>query len=267
MSARTQFVLFRVCFGIYLAYFFYSLAPFMSEIFGSQGLYPNRISIPYPNSLPWVDRTNSYSSLVIVMIGAALALCAGFHRRVAAGVLLYGLGCLRSWNALLCPPSDGYVGWLLLSLVFIPQGEGRGLHREDAQWELPRPILVSGLIVFAISYTLSGLDKCRGELWLSGNALEILYSSPLSRIGLLPDVLRSLPPEALKLLTWASLGTELFCAPLCIFRFGRKLAWSATTVLHLGVLSSVAITSVSLAMLLFNLFLIPIIFPNSYRKN
>jgi hypothetical protein len=260
MTAREYFVAFRIGFGLYLLWYFLSLLPYVSLMYSSAGLYQHRQSVPFPSILPWIDQTSSFEHFICFLGVTSIAIACGFQRRMAAALTLYGLASMHTWNALLAPPSDGYVGWLLLALILIPHGEGKGMHRKQLDWELPEPILKVGFVVFAVSYTLSGLDKCRGDLWISGRALEILFSGPLVRDNVVGELLQNLPSIALKCLTWLSLATELLAAPLSIFSRGRKLAWWSITVMHCGVLTSVMITTVSVAMLLFNLFLMPMLF-------
>jgi hypothetical protein len=194
---------------------------------------------------------------------SSAAIAVGYQRRVMAVIVLYGLACLRSWNGLLSPPSDGYLGWLLLATALIPQGEGSGLHRLRRDWRIPAPILTAALAVFAVSYTCSGLDKLRSEVWTSGQTLGIAFNGPLARVYFINDLFNHAPTIVLKILTWISLASEVLCAPLCLFARGRKIAWGAILIMHIGALATLVLTSVSLAMLLFNLFLIPIIFPHT----
>lgn len=260
MKSRQSFIVFRVLFGLYLAWYFLTLMPFMTELFSNHGIFKNRVPLPVPNVLELLHDPRQLHAMSVVLIVASLAIASGFQRRIAALVVLWGLISLRCWNALLCPPSDGYIGWLLLALSFIPQGEGFGFQKQIANWSIPRPILIAALIIFGATYTLSGVDKLRSNIWVSGDALTVVFSGPLARDYFVTELLRALPGAALKLLTWLSLGAEIFCAPLCALKLGRKVAWWAIFLMHFGVLFSVVITSVSLAMLLFNLFLIPIIF-------
>ena len=263
MTERSLFVFFRISLGLYLFWYFDTLRPYMEELFGVNGIYTKRAEIPFPSVLPALGDARGLMFVSFALMLSSAAIAVGYQRRVMAVIVLYGLACLRSWNGLLSPPSDGYLGWLLLATALIPQGEGSGLHRLRRDWRIPAPILTAALVVFAVSYTCSGLDKLRSEVWTSGQTLGIAFNGPLARVYFINDLLSHAPTIVLKMLTWISLASEVLCAPLCLFARGRKIAWGAILIMHIGALATLVLTSVSLAMLLFNLFLIPIIFPHT----
>lgn len=61
-------------------------------------------------------------------------------------------------------------------------------------------------------------------------------------------------PNALPLLTWATLGLELLFLPLSLQRHTRLLVWLAMSSLHIGLLLLVDFADLSIGMLMVHLF-------------
>ena len=67
------------------------------------------------------------------------------------------------------------------------------------------------------------------------------------------DALLALPPTLSAALSLSVLGAELLAAPLSIRWRGRRVAWTAMVLVHLGILLTVRIPELSLGMLSFHL--------------
>ncbi|WKZ56576.1 MAG: HTTM domain-containing protein [Bdellovibrionota bacterium] len=257
MTQRLPFILFRITFGSFLIWHWIQLSPFMEDLYSVDGLYAHRFEAPWPNVLNSLHGQLQLGVFNALAIALSFFVLCGILRRGSALLLSYLHGCVVSWNVMLSPPSDGYVGWLLIALVLIPSGEGLGLHRRTEHWRMPREIMMAGMVVLGVTYTLSGLDKLRSELWWSGDALRLLFEGPLVRAGIAGELVRSLPMPLLTALTWGSVAAETLFLPLIFWRPTRVVAWSAMTLMHFGVLMTVSITTVSIAMLCFHFFVWP----------
>lgn len=119
------------------------------------------------------------------------------------------------------------------------------------------PIMVTGVTwtLLACGYTFSGLDKLSSPSWINGEAVGLLLDNPLAREGFLRDLMLEAPPAALKLLTWGALGAEIFFLPLCFWRGGRLVAWTALLLLHFGIMLTLSFADLSLGMIMVHLFI------------
>ncbi|MBE7439237.1 MAG: hypothetical protein HS115_12335 [Spirochaetales bacterium] len=229
VSAGQVFVLFRIALGLYVSYYFLSLLPYVSELI-AQPLFLVRFALAF--------------------LGATGILFAfGFWRRSAA--LLLWLGWIWATTRILWLhiPSDGYIGWLLLACVFIPGGES---WTGSGNWTLPRPFFLAAWYLSGLSYTLSGLTKLESPLWQNGEALAIVLAGPIARDS--GKWLLDLGP-LLRILSYVSLALEILAGPLAFLRLGRKIAWISLTLFHTGILVFLNVGSVSLAMLVLQLYL------------
>jgi hypothetical protein len=106
----------------------------------------------------------------------------------------------------------------------------------------------------AVGYTFSGLVKLQSPSWVDGTAFRHLLENPLSRPGLIRDLLLRVGSGGQSALTWAILALEIFFAPLCLFRVGRMFAWTAMVCAHIGILLVVSFADLSFGMIMIHLF-------------
>lgn len=122
-----QFKIFRLVFGAYLIWHFYSLINFGPELFSNEGM------IPYPNMNPtwsiWAQYIPSafipltaagISGFLNIMIVSALFFALGMSQFLNSIILWYGWAFLFNRNNFIANPGLPYVGWLLLACAIIP---------------------------------------------------------------------------------------------------------------------------------------------------
>jgi len=142
-------------------------------------------------------------------------------------------------------------------LVIIPDGEParwRGRPVPPAAWFMPAWTWRGVWFLLAAGYTLSGLIKLGSPSWVDGTALTHLLQNPLARPGPIRDFMLGLPPGVHAVMTWGALAGEILFLPLCLWRGGRRLAWTVMVGMHLGILSVVAFADLTLGMLMVHLF-------------
>jgi hypothetical protein len=252
----TQFALFRILFGSYLLLYFIFLIPYAPDIYSSSGMFSSLSKLsPFPNVLNWMSGPKQVQEVLALLAIVSTFYLLGFCRRLSAIVLWYGWASLINRMPYFAVPSEGYVGWLLLVSAVLPSGEPLSLTKRIETWQMPKVIFYGAWTIIALSYTCSGIDKLSSPSWLNGSALQMVFESPMARTGAIVNFFSTLPPSLLRLLTWGALGVEILFAPFCIFAMGRKLIWFAMVGMHLGILMTLNITSVSIAMLLTHLFI------------
>lgn len=248
-----QFAVFRLLFGVYLVVLFARVIPYASELFGDEALpltvQPLR---PLPNLLAASGRPMEFVAVLTLL---AVLFTAGVLRRSAALLLWYGLYCLVHRNPSIEEISLSYVSWLLLACVLIPKGESFSLRGQpNPDWAMPPIILFSAWLVLAVSYAIAGGAKLTSSVWTDGSLLEYILDSSFSRDWWFTRLVRLLPPFVLSLATWTTLAAEMLFLPMCFFRRTRMLAWSALALMNFGIMLLLDIAQVSIAMLLFHLF-------------
>jgi predicted DCC family thiol-disulfide oxidoreductase YuxK len=255
-----QFACFRIIFGSYLMVHFADLLPYAGELFSGEGSLANpRLNFTFgvlPNPLEHFQSPTFVVSFVAGLCLMSLAFPVGFFRRGAALVLWFGWACLFNRNNLILNPGLPYVGLLLLLSAVIPPGEplSLGKHPDRQSWQLPAMVYWSAWFLLAAGYTYSGFYKLFSPSWTDGSALLHLLDNPLARPGLFRDLLLTLPPGALKILTWVALTGELVALPFSFYRRGRMIIWLGMLAMHLGILLVVDFADLTFGMLMIHLF-------------
>ena len=119
---------------------------------------------------------------------------------------------------------------------------------------MPPPIFAAMWIVMSIGYTFSGWTKLVSASWVDGTAVARVLANPLARPTFLPELLLSLPPQLLALMTWGALALELLYAPLALFRRARPWIWLAMLSMHLGLMLLIDFADLSFMMVVLHLF-------------
>jgi predicted DCC family thiol-disulfide oxidoreductase YuxK len=257
-----QYRLIRVLLGAYLFVHFSELLPWASELFSTAGMLPDQAQSPLfgiiPNVLALVDTPQFLIGLVAAGAVASIAFVCGYRDKVAAVLLWYLLACLFGRNPLIANPALPYVGWMLVTHLFVPRlprGPLPDIATPGASgsWEMPRPLFAAAWIVLALAYSYSGYTKLLSPSWVSGDAIGYVLQNPLARDYFLRDWFLALPDGALPILTWSVMGIELVFAPLALFGRMRPMLWSAMFVVQLGFLCLLNFADLTTPMLLFHL--------------
>lgn len=256
-----QFSLFRIVFGLWLAWHFAELAPWAGELFSAQGALPdprlNPIHGLFPNPLAWIGAP--WFAVAWCVFGSVLGLllAVGWRRVGVALALWFVWAALFNRNVLISNPSLPYVGLLLLLIAIVPDGEPwrwRGKSRAPRDWALPAGVWLAAWFLMAAGYTFSGLVKLQSPSWVDGTAFVHLLNNPLARLGVLRDVALALPDWAHAILTWSALAAEIAFLPLCLTRRGRAWAWCGMVAMHLGILLVVDFADLTIGMLMLHAF-------------
>jgi predicted DCC family thiol-disulfide oxidoreductase YuxK len=183
----------------------------------------------------------------------------GWCRRLLALLLWYGWACLLNRNVLIANPSIPFVGWLLLACAILPAGEplALGTRRGGAggfPWSMPKVLYWGAWFLMAAGYTVSGLHKLQSPSWVDGSALLQVLGNPLARASGLREWLMNLPPLWLQTATWLALGLEIGFLPLSLLPAARRWIWLLAIFFHLGILSMVRFSDLTLGMLMIHLF-------------
>ena len=256
-----QFRLFRVLFGAYLTFHFGLLSRDAAEVFSRDGMLPDATLNPtarvFPSPLLHWDAPEQVEAFTLSLAAFSFCIAAGIHRRVVAPLVWYGLACLFNRNVLTSNPSLAFVGWLLLALTLIPEGEGLCLRptQKGARFSLPPLLYWGAFYLAALGYTASGLHKLSAPSWRDGSALSHVLSIPLARDVPWRTWFVSLDPLLLRFLSWGALAAECLYLPLALFRSTRPLAWLSMVLMHLGILCFIDFADLTCAMLLLHLFL------------
>lgn len=259
-----QFALFRVIFGVYLAFHCAQLIPYAAELFSSAGILPDpRVNFTYgllPNPLEHFGSPYFATIFVAALTTAALAFMVGFHRRPCALLLWYGLTCLFNRNNLISNPSLPYIGMLLLLSAVIPTGEPLTVTHGSAgsRWFFPAWVFRAAWVLMAAGYTCSGVDKLlHSPSWTDGTALTHVLNLPFARpghAGMVRDALLSLPEWMLALGTFTIVALESLALPLMLHRRTRPWIWLALALMHVGIVFVIDFADLSLGMLMLHLF-------------
>ena len=270
-----QFILFRLLFGSYLIWHFYSLIGYGQELFGQngmilqgkrskkeeeeqkQGSYSSYLSL---NIFTWTENPDYILFLLVLL---SIGFTFGIKRRTCSFLLYYAWVCLFISNPLISNPSLAYIGWLLVVCVLIPStpAEYNSVIKPYSvwkEWQIPPFLYWGSWILMNLGYTISGVHKLLTcESWRDGSALSHVLTSPLARSSnswILSFLLFTCPPLVLQLLTWFALFLESSAFPLGLFYYTRKWYWLLFVGMHFGILFVVNFTDLTLGVLMIHLF-------------
>jgi predicted DCC family thiol-disulfide oxidoreductase YuxK len=217
-------------------------------------MFPQTAAV-FPNILNWAGTPIGVQAVMCVLAAVSLGYILGFQRRIMALLLWYGWTCLINHRSGFSLPHEGYVGWLLLASVLIPDGEPWALAKRNSQWEMPREIFYGAWVIVALSYSYSGFDKWTGTSWRNGDAMFFVLDDPREHLSWVISLNHALPRWVTAGMTWFVLWVELLYAPLCLWSRGRFWAWLVMVFMHGNVLWLLDIGNVSWAMLVTHFFL------------
>jgi hypothetical protein len=240
--------LFRILFGAMLLLNWAFLAPDVLAWFGERGTLtaatalgltgPGRLDVF--RMLPVGD---GWTLTVFVALGlASVTLALGFMTRASAAIVFAGLASIHHRNPVILNSADSLLRVVTFLLIFAPAGKAwsvdrwRARRRGDAPaGPEPQAPWAQRLIQIqvAILYLSTAWWKLLGNAWRDGTA--VYYMSRLVEferfsVPVLFDDLR-----LVRVVTWASLATELAIGTLAWFPWFRYPVLLAGALLHLGV--------------------------------
>lgn len=253
-----QFTIFRIVFGLYLVCHFAALLPYGAELFSNTGLIADPSLNPthgiFPNPLALWDSPTAVTLTLSLAIIAALLFTAGIGRIWMALILWFLTAAFFHRNNLTSNPSIPYLGLILLLSTLVPTGEPLSRSKRKGDWFMPKWILPTAALLLAFGYTFSGWTKLSSPSWIDGTALAHVLQNPLARPSALRDFLLNLPPDLLRVATWAALLAELFYLPLTMIHRTRPWIWLALIGMHLSLIFLIDFADLSLGMLMIHLF-------------
>jgi len=229
-----QFAYLRIALGGYLAYYFYRMLPYATEVYGSGGAVPsihlNWTDGYFPNILALSSSPNAILAVHLCAIALSLMVLVGFQRRGASLGVWYLWACLFNRNVLTGDPSLPFIGWLLLAFVLIPSGEPLSLfsRKPEREWYMPALVYWGAWMVLATAYTVSGIDRLRSVTWRDGLAMKYLLQLPIARTWV-GTYLQTLPTVVFKIQSWLAVGTFVFALPASLFKQTRPFIWVLLT--------------------------------------
>jgi len=225
----------RVVLGIYLTMHFAYLSIYSNLIFGTDMPFDARLSPIYgiiPNilNLEWCIVAPLFLLFLMIL---SICLAIEFYPKVCAIVLWYGWVCLINRNLLINNPGIAYIGWMLLSMLFVENGR------------LNRRVFWCAWFLMAAGYTASGLHKfMTSPSWTDGSALQHVLEGALARDNILVNTLLKFP-SILRILTWFTLFLEISFLPLGVFYKTRFWYCIAYIALHVGILATINFTDLT----------------------
>lgn len=129
----------------------------------------------------------------------------------------------------------------------------RPRFRRRKGWYMPRVLYYSAWFLMAAGYTISGLHKLQCPSWRQGIALTHILEGLLSRHNFL-SVFLVTHPFLLRLLTWVALILEIGFLPFGVFHRTRKNYWFAMIAMHVGVISVINFTDLTIGVLMIHFF-------------
>jgi hypothetical protein len=167
--------------------------------------------------------------------------------QLCAFFLWYGWSCMTNRNVLISNPGIPYVGFLLLTCALLPD-------LKSPKARIPHRYVWLAWFLMGFGYTASGLHKLQCPSWIDGTALQHILEGPLARDNLVRNLMISLPTVVLQLMTWFGLALEISFMPLGLFYHTRFWFWSAYLMFHLGIMTMINFTDLTLGVLMVHLF-------------
>jgi hypothetical protein len=235
--SRTHFILFKLLFGVLMSLMFMQIAidRVIYDIFGP--FFYAFIVLGVFFSLLWTS--SKYRKFLSVCILICLAIITE----------------LSPWNLNVI---SGYMGWILIANLFIPEGEGHLFSTRtssNSKWIFPVEIQYAIIVVLGFSFLFSGVTKLLSPFWLSGEALAILSENVRFNRSLgLSEFMHSQFGTAI---TYLTIVIEILFLPLYLYHKTRRLSWWLIFILFLGIVLLMRIYTVSLGLLIILTLLYP----------
>ena len=258
-----QYSVLRALFGATLLVHFIQLLVFGEELPSTAGPLADVTANPLHQLFPelffvW-DSPAAVATLIAFGAAASFALLIGCRDRIASLVLWYVWACLFVRTPLIAHPSLPIVGLLLLVHAALParpfgSWDARGRLDPDSGWRMPSGIYTTAWIVMALGYSYSGATKLLSPSWIDGSALAYILDNSIIRPAFLQETLSSMPSPLIRIAAWGVLTVELLFAPLALSRRVRPWLWLTLLGMHIGLMSLVEFSDLSMGMVLLHFF-------------
>ncbi|MFE5948541.1 HTTM domain-containing protein [Streptomyces sp. NPDC056480] len=253
----------RICFGLLVAAWAIALLPDLLTFFGSSGVSPHPMSIPYTWGLLHLFPADQAVFTVWAMtLLSALALAAGWHSRAAALVVFVCLMSFTRRDPSVINSGDALLVVEALFLTLAPSGAALSLDRRRTAgsfWTSQRraPWAVRLLQVqMCLIYLTTVQLKLRGETWIDGSAVSYALRLPELANFQLPGWLVG-QPQIMQIATWGTLFVEFALATLVWNLRLRPWILCAGATLHLSILATIKVGCFSFAVFILYLAFIP----------
>lgn len=262
MDINLRFRIFQFILGSYLCCHFMDqiIHNKFNETFGANMPYTKKMT-PFPNFLDYDWEIEEYNLIhyiftvlaLIFSFDAILPIFCHYGKSSNAFFLWFYWISLLNRNILIANPGIPYVGFLLMSYIFVPFLSIEG-----------KKTLYKIILFFVgFGYMVSGLHKLQCPSWIDGSALYNVLSGPLARDNIIRDTLFQYP-DLLKLATWGSLSFEILSLILIASPYTRSFTTIMYIVFHLGILSVINFADLTMGMLLVHILTLE--FTNDIRK-
>jgi hypothetical protein len=220
---------FRIGFALYMLAYLGVLAPHVTVLFSSDGVYAPYLvpDLAPPPALAWL--------LFGAMLGLSCSLLVGYRSELSATLLL--VLYLHHYFLQLAVKQSSFERLIILYLAILAlAGSGQRLGLDGLRAPTPRvswaPRLIAAQSVFL--YSGSGLWKLFSPAWHSGAVLESAFQGMWATPLAFRIVQAELPSSAWTALAWSVVALELSLGPLLLWRRTRRLAIVLATLFHIG---------------------------------
>jgi hypothetical protein len=231
------------------------LFPLLYEMFGTEGIAPQRPSIAYTWGI--FDIWSSNPAVLIgwvLLLAASIALMVGWHSRFAAIVVFILILSFQRRDPWFFNAGDAVVRIEALFIALAPCGAALSLdqrRRTGSFWSaqtLPNWPIRLLQVQMAIIYVTCVQTKLAGQTWLDGTAVSYaLRLEDMQRMPV-PDFITT-NAALMNAATWGTLLIELALGVLVWNKRCRPWVLAAGVLLHLGIDFNIEIGVFSYAML------------------
>ncbi|MBJ8346150.1 HTTM domain-containing protein [Antrihabitans sp. YC2-6] len=259
----TTLGLVRIAYGVLAIGWTFSLLPHLYDLFGRDGLQPQRSPVEFSWTL--LSFSNSDSAILgmwFVLLAASIALAVGWHSRIAALIVFVCVLSFQRQNIYVFNSGDVLIRLEALFLFLGPCGAALSLDRRrtagsfwSAQLRAPYALRLMQ-IQLSLVYVVTVHDKLTGLTWNEGSAVSYaLRQADLANIAA-PEWL-TMNAMLMNFATWGALAIELALGILIWNRRLRPWVILAGVVLHLSILVGLAVAFFSFAIFVLYIAFIP----------
>jgi hypothetical protein len=245
----------RMAFGALAVLWTLWLWPLLDEMFGTNGIAPQRPSYAYTWGV--FDLWSSNPAVLLgwaLLLAASIALMVGWHSRFAAIVVFVLILSFQRRDPWFFNAGDAVVRIEALFLALSPCGAALSLdqrRRTGSFWSaqtLPNWPIRLIQVQMSIIYVASVQTKLSGQTWLDGTAVSYaLRLKDMQRVAV-PDWLTT-NASLMNAATWGTVLVELALGVLVWNKRCRPWVLAAGVLLHLGIDFNIEIGIFSYAML------------------
>jgi len=245
----------RIAFGALAVLWTLWLWPLLFEMFGSNGIAPQRPAIAYTWGIFDVWSSNPAVLLGwVLLLVASIALMVGWHARFAAVVVFVLILSFQRRDPWFFNAGDAVVRIEALFIALSPCGAALSLdqrRRTGSFWSaqtLPAWPIRLMQVQMSIIYVVCVQTKLSGQTWLDGTAVSYaLRLEDMQRVPV-PDFISTNAP-LMNAATWGTLLVELALGVLVWNKRCRPWVLAGGVLLHLGIDLNIEIGIFSYAMM------------------